>query len=91
MTARTFDELFDPPLRLSLAATPTGWYSVLDQHGRLYFPPTQNIQVCLRFMAAMRERKHAVIDDASIEQATWHSVRVDDPPDNVFPIWGNAS
>lgn len=73
MTPRTFNELFEPQLALSLVRTPSGWCSVLDQHGSLYFPPTQDMAVCLRFMQAMAQKKHAVIDDQSVERATWHS------------------
>lgn len=69
MSARTFDELFEPQIRLSLVRTPSGWHSVIDQHGSLYFPPTRDIEVCLRFMAAMASKRQAVVDDESVERA----------------------
>lgn len=94
MTVRVdYTQLDQPPLRLSLVSTPTGWYSVIDQHGQLYFPPTQDIETCLRFMTAMREKKQALIDDASVEQATWtaayestHSVDANLAPVIPLPV-----
>lgn len=74
-----------PYIRLTLHRSRGGWYSVTDQDGRLFFPPSE-LAMCLRFMKAMAEKRDAVIDDASVEMATWadaHSVRV---PDNVVPI-----
>lgn len=91
MTVRVdYTVLDQPAVRLTLVRTPSGWCSVIDQHGRLYFPPTQDMTVCLRFMSAMARKKDAVIDDASVEAVTWqaaqestHSVRV---PSNVIPL-----
>lgn len=75
-----------PGIRLSLYRTPSEWYGVVDQVGRVFFPPTQDLQVCLRFMAAMARKKDALIDDASVEAATWHSVRVPEWEGNVVPF-----
>lgn len=91
MTVRVDYTQLDRPITLTLVRTPSGWHSVIDQHGRLYFPPVQDVTVCLRFLAAMASRKHAVVDDASVMEATWadaeqHSVKVPDLPDNVRPI-----
>lgn len=103
MTLIDWTELDQPPVRLSLVGTPTGWWSVLDQHGRLFFPPTQDMTVCLRFMQAMASKKDAVIDDLSVERATWayaqqHSVKVPHEPcpgcggstHDGQPVWDDA-
>lgn len=83
MTApRTYNELFEPPIRLSLAQAPGG-YVVWDQACRYYVLSPSPLEFCLRFMQAMAAKGEAVIDEASVERATWHSVRV---PDNVVPI-----
>lgn len=85
MTARTYNELFEPPIRLSLAKAPGG-YVVWDQACRYYVLAPSSLEFCLRFMQAMEAKGEAVIDDASVERATWHSVRVPEPPSNVVPI-----
>lgn len=89
MTSVDYTLLFEPTIVLSLHRTPTGWFGVTDQHGRLWFPPTEDVTVCLRFLQAAVEKGHAVIDDASVERVTWaaaHSVKVPDAPSNVIPI-----
>jgi hypothetical protein len=85
VTARTYNELFDPPVRLTLHRTKAGWHSVTDQHGQLYFPPTRDLHTCLRFLKAAREKKDALVDLASVERVAWeaaqeatYSVRVPD-------------
>lgn len=83
MTARTYNELFEPPTILTLTPIPGG-YMVTDQHGRPYTLGPFSLTAALRFMKAMADRGDAVLDDASVEQATWHSVRV--PDSNVIPL-----
>lgn len=68
-----YTELGKPTVVLTLHRTPTGYYGVTDQNGRLWFPPTQNLNMCLRFLAAAAAKGHATVDDASIERATWYS------------------
>lgn len=77
MTARTYDELFAPPIRLSLAPT-GGGYTVQDQHGHDYVLSPSPLTFCVRFMQALAERGDATLDEASVEAATWHSVKVPD-------------
>lgn len=72
MTARTFVELFEPPVRLSVHPVPGG-YTVQDQHGHAYVLAPSPLTFCLKFMTAMAQKKDAVIDDASVERATWFS------------------
>jgi hypothetical protein len=89
MTARTFDELFEPQLRLSLHATPSGTYAITDQHGNLYSFGEPSLTFCIQFMQAMAEKKDAVIDDASVAAATWEFAQqhsVDANLANVIPI-----
>lgn len=70
-----------PRIRLTLARSRGGWYSVTDQDGRLFFPPSE-LDVCVKFMRAMERKRDAQVDEASIA-AAGYSVRV---PDNVYPI-----
>lgn len=76
MTARTYDELFEPEARLSLVHVRDDKYIVWDQHCRFYILVPSPLDMCLRFMQAMADKGDAVLDDASIERATWHSVKV---------------
>lgn len=72
-----YTQLDQPPVRLSLVQTPAG-YMVYDQHGQPWTLTPCTIELALSLMLAAREKRHAVIDDASVERATWHSVRVPD-------------
>lgn len=76
-----YTQIGTPPLRLTLARSRGGWYSVTDQDGRLFFPPSE-LDVCVKFMRAMERKRDAQLDEASIA-AAGYSVRV---PDNVIPI-----
>lgn len=76
MTPRSYDELFEPEARLSLAHVRDDKYIVWDQHCRFYILVPSSLDLCLRFMQAMAAKGDAVLDDASIERATWHSVKV---------------
>lgn len=80
--ARTFNELFEPTIRLHLHQTPGGTYAVTDQHGRLYTFGQPSLTMCLNFMLRFVEQHDAVIDDASVERVTGadaveYSVKVD--------------
>ena len=73
---RLIDKITDQPIILTLHRTEAGWYSVTDQNGRLYFPPTPNAATCLRFMQTFVARTPgASIDNASVETATWTLAR----------------
>ena len=81
MSARTYDELFEPQVRLSLVRVPGNKWIVWDQHCRFYILAPSPLEFCLRFMQTGADRGDWVIDDASVERATrdaaWqHSVRV---------------
>lgn len=84
-----------PPLRLFVDMS-GGGYVVRDQHGVTYTLAPLTLTAALRFMQAMERRKDAVIDDASVEMATWsaaqHSVRVGalDAGETVPPSWDVA-
>lgn len=82
-----YTQLDQPPVRLTLARIPGG-YQVHDQHGQPWTLGACTLEFCLRLMKAAREKRDAVVDDASVEMVTWQaaqefSVRV---PSNVVPI-----
>lgn len=87
--ARTFNELFEPPIRLFVDMS-GGGYVVRDQHGRRYTLTPLTLTAAIRFMQAMEATRDARIDEQSVERATWaeaqHSVKVPDLPDNVRPL-----
>lgn len=86
MTVRVdYTQLGQPAIRLTLHHSRGGYYSVTDQHGHLYFPPTQDLDLAVRFMRAMEAKRDALINEASVERATWHSVKVPEPS-NVIPL-----
>lgn len=82
MTVRVdYTQLGQPATVLTLNRTPDGNYTVTDQNGRLWFPPTPDVTVCLRFLSAAARKRDALVDAASVERVTWvaaqeHSVRV---------------
>lgn len=60
----------DHPARritLTLHRSQGGYYSVTDQAGRLYFPPSE-LDVCVRFMRAFAKRHDARLDEMSIRR-----------------------
>jgi hypothetical protein len=81
MTVRVdYTQLGVPPTRLSVGCSLAGLYSVVDQDGRLYFPPTDDLDKCVRFIRASAERHGVLVDEDSIEYERMnrlHSVRVD--------------
>lgn len=84
MTLLHYTLLHQPgdPIVLTLHRTAAGWYSVTDQHGSLYFPPTPNGETCLRFMRAFVE----LTPGASSAPA--NRLEPASPPDtlNVIPL-----
>lgn len=77
--ARTYIELFEPTIVLSLAHVHDDKYIVWDQSCRYYILSPSPLTFCLRFMRAMETRGDVVSDEASVERATWgagHSMRV---------------
>ena len=89
MTARTYDELFEPTVRLTLEQEGRN-YTVSD--GDTVYLRTPDLNMCVRFMLAAQAKKDAEIDEDSI---VWfrmlrlheqHSVKVPDVASNVLPF-----
>lgn len=81
MTVRVdYTRLDEPTITLSVGSSRAGFYSVTDQNGNLYFPPTPDLDTCIRFIRTSVERHGVQVDEDSIEyerMARLHSVRVD--------------
>lgn len=70
MTTLDYTSLFEPPTVLTLTPIPGG-YMVSDQHGRPWTLAPVDLTFALTFMRAAAVKNHALIDDASVERATW--------------------
>jgi hypothetical protein len=53
---------------LTLEESAGGFFSAIDQHGRLFTPPSLDMDVPIRLMRAMALKGHATLDEGSI---TW--------------------
>jgi hypothetical protein len=89
MTARiNYLEMFEQLPHLTLEESAGGFFSAIDQHGRLFTPPSLDMDVPIRLMRAMALKGHATLDEGSI---TWfralrqfgdpHSVKVEGEPE----------
>lgn len=85
--SRTYNELFDPPITLTLEQEGSN-YIVCD--GDTVYLRSPDLEMCKRFMVAMQAKQQAVIDMDSYHWfqllAEQHSFKVPDLPDNVRPI-----
>lgn len=90
-----YTHLNQPTIRLSLVRVGTG-YIVWDQQCRYYILAPSPLAFCLKFLKAGADKGDWLIDDASVEMATWsaaqHSVRVGalDAGETVPPSWDVA-
>lgn len=68
MTARTYNELFEPALTLTLERELGRNYIVLDAtDGNTVYLRSPDLHLCIRFMNAMVVKKEAVVDERSVE------------------------
>ncbi len=80
-----YTQLHEQPPHLTLEESLGGYFSAVDQQGRLHYPPTRDMDKVIRAMRARAIRGHATLDEESI---TWFralrefgefSVRADRP------------
>jgi hypothetical protein len=63
-----YTRLHEQVPHLTLEESAGGFFSAIDQHGRLFTPPSRNMDVPIRLMRAMALKGHATLDEGSI---TW--------------------